>query len=99
MIKYNHEQELQFAIRNEDWPPVRVKYELALRGWTLAELSREAGYSPSAAGRALRVQWPAVEKIIAAALGVPPWAIWPSRYVEPETSFIPRVTERHRTSG
>ena len=84
------EHEAKIAMENEDWHPARVKFELELRGWTLAKLSRESGYSPSAAGRAPRVQWPAVEKIIAAALGVPPWRIWPSRYVEPDASFIPR---------
>jgi lambda repressor-like predicted transcriptional regulator len=38
------------------------------------------GYHPTAAGKALKQPWPAVEALIAAALGVTPGVIWPSRY-------------------
>jgi len=54
--------------------------ELELRGWSLASLSREHGYSPTAAGRALRTTWPQMELLIAEALGVHPNVIWPDRY-------------------
>ena len=34
----------------------------------------------TAAGKALRAPWPAVEQFVAAALGLVPQTIWPSRY-------------------
>jgi Ner family transcriptional regulator len=49
--------------------------------WTLRRLSIASGYSANAVGIALRHRpWPAVERIIADALGMQPWDIWPSRY-------------------
>lgn len=68
--------------RADDWHPARIKYELELRGYSLAKLSRQQGYSPTAAGRALRVAWPSMEAVIAEVIGVPPEDIWPSRYDE-----------------
>ena len=78
----------KFAIPNNnsqcndanDWPPARIKYELELLGYSLARVSREAGYHSSAAGRALRVEWPELQERIAEVLGLKPWEIFPSRY-------------------
>lgn len=70
------------ASQSEDWHPARIKYELEVRGYSLAKLSRLNGYSPTAAGRALRTSWPAMEAAIAEAIGVAPERIWPSRYDE-----------------
>jgi Ner family transcriptional regulator len=38
------------------------------------------GYHPTAAGKALKQPWPAMEHLLAAAIGVAPQEIWPSRY-------------------
>lgn len=63
-----------------DWHPADVFAALRKRGRTLAALSIEHGYHATAAGKALRTPWPAMEQIIADALSMPPHAIWPSRY-------------------
>lgn len=38
------------------------------------------GYTPSMITKALRQPYPNAERLIAAAIGVPPETIWPSRY-------------------
>jgi Ner family transcriptional regulator len=63
-----------------DWHPADVLAALKKRGLSLAGLSMAHGYHPTAAGKALRRPWPAMEAIIAAELGVPPQRLWPSRY-------------------
>lgn len=49
-------------------------------GWTLNELAVINGMSRSSLGHAFAYQRPRCEAIIAAALGLQPWDIWPSRY-------------------
>jgi Ner family transcriptional regulator len=63
-----------------DWHPADVLAALKKRGQSLAGLSVANGYHPTAAGKALKQPWPAVERILADALGVQPNTIWPSRY-------------------
>ncbi len=63
-----------------DWHPADVLAALKKRGYSLAGLSVANGYHPTAAGKALKQSWPAMERLVAAAIGVPPQAIWPSRY-------------------
>jgi Ner family transcriptional regulator len=63
-----------------DWHPADVLAALKKRGRTLTSLSRAHGYHPTAAGKALKRSWPAMEAIIARELNVSPQAIWPSRY-------------------
>jgi Ner family transcriptional regulator len=53
---------------------------LKKRGFSLVKLSTDHGYHPTAAGKALKRPWPAMEKIIAEAIGVDCETIWPSRY-------------------
>lgn len=87
------DRENQFSANINDWTPARIRFELEERGLSLAELSRRAGYSPTAAGRALRTSWPAVEGIIAEAIGVSAVVIWPSRY---NHEGIPKAYEPRR---
>lgn len=63
-----------------DWHPADVLAALKKRGLSLVGLSKKHGYHPTAAGKALKRPWPAMEKIIADALETQPEAIWPSRY-------------------
>jgi Ner family transcriptional regulator len=63
-----------------DWHPADVLAALKKRGNTLSGLSRAHGYHPTAAGKALKKPWPAMEALIAGALGLAPDDIWPSRY-------------------
>jgi len=63
-----------------DWHPADVLAALKKRGNSLAGISVANGYHPTAAGKALKRRWPALEALIAEAIGVPAQEIWPSRY-------------------
>ena len=67
-------------IERVDWHPADVLAALKKRGLSLAGLSVANGYHPTAAGKALKQSWPAMEQLIASALDLTPQAIWPSRY-------------------
>lgn len=64
-----------------DWHPADVLAALKKRGHTLAGLSVAHGYHATAAGKALKRRWHALEALIAEAIGLPPGQIWPSGYV------------------
>lgn len=65
----------------EDWSPARIKYELHERGITLAALAVQHGLTNSSVLSATFVRsYPLNEKRIAAAIGVDPVVIWPSRW-------------------
>lgn len=64
-----------------DWHPADVLAALKKRGKTLSGISAAHGYHATAAGKALKQPWPAMEAIIATALGLLPHEIWPSRYL------------------
>lgn len=68
------------AAMKDDWHPADVLAALKKRGNSLAALSVANGYHPTAAGKALKRRWPALEALIADAIGVPAHDIWPSRY-------------------
>ena len=74
----------------EDCHPADVLAALKKRGHSLAGLSVANGYHPTAAGKALKQPWPALEQIIAAALALTPQEIWPSRY-DDRGSPLPRA--------
>lgn len=65
---------------NVDWHPADILAALKKRGLSLAGLSVANGYHPTAAGKALKQSWPAMEHLIAVALELPVETIWPSRY-------------------
>ena len=81
----------------DGWSAARIKYELAERGHTLTSLAKANGYHHTAGSRVLRVPWPALETIIAAAIGVSPLEVWPDRY-DPDTgvpkAYLPRQRRR-----
>jgi Ner family transcriptional regulator len=68
------------AATKPDWHPADVLAGLKKRGYSLSGLSVAHGYHPTAAGKALKRSWPALEVIIAAALVLTPQDIWPNRY-------------------
>jgi Ner family transcriptional regulator len=72
--------------RSADWHPADVLAALKKRGKTLSGLSRAHGYHATAAGKALKKPWPALEALIAAELGLVPEDIWPGRYNRPRRS-------------
>jgi Ner family transcriptional regulator len=63
-----------------DWHPADLIAALKKRQLSLKQLSRDHGYAPDVLKVALRRPYPKAERIIAAALGVAPEVIWPSRY-------------------
>jgi len=75
---------------SNDWHPADILAALKKRGHSLAGLSVTNGYHPTAAGKALKQPWPAMEQIVANALGVSPNEIWPSRY-DQEGRPLPRA--------
>jgi Ner family transcriptional regulator len=76
------------ASEAKDWHPADILAALKKRGLTLAGLSVANGYHATAAGKALKGSWPALEKLIADALGLEPQAIWPSRYAANGISLV-----------
>ncbi len=69
----------------KDWHRADIKASLEKRGLSLARLARLHGYGRSSPALALRLPWPKMERLIAAAIGVRPQEIWPSRYHEDGT--------------
>lgn len=86
----NARNESESNLQVEDWHPADVLAALKKRGHSLAGLSVANGYHPTAAGKALKQSWPAMERLVAAAIGVAPNQIWPSRYDE-EGRPLPRA--------
>ena len=63
-----------------DWSWPKVKYELELRGQTLAAIARRLNVTPQAARLVKDRPLPRLQEAIATAIGISPMAIWPSRY-------------------
>ncbi|WP_226069138.1 helix-turn-helix transcriptional regulator [Dickeya zeae] len=76
---------------NIDWHSADIIAGLHKRGTTMAAVSRAAGLNSSTLGNALNRPWPKGEKLIADALGVPAYEIWPSRYFDEQGQLIPRT--------
>lgn len=65
----------------EDWHPADIKAALHKRGITLAGIAKAAGMaSSSGLSSTFYRSYPLNEQRIAAAIGVHPKVIWPSRY-------------------
>lgn len=71
----------QVGVSGPDWHPADILAALKKRGHTLSGLSKRNGYHATAAGKALKKSWPAMELLIAEAIGATPADIWPSRYI------------------
>ncbi|WKV51499.1 helix-turn-helix domain-containing protein [Dickeya fangzhongdai] len=74
-----------------DWHSADIIARLHKRGTTLAAVSRAAGLNSSTLGNALIRPWPKGELLIAEALGVPAYEIWPSRYFDEQGQLITRT--------
>lgn len=69
--------------RNEelrDWHPETIKAEIHKLGLSFRTLSLQAGYKKDSLKSVLRTPCRPYQQIVAAALGVSPETIWPSRY-------------------
>lgn len=81
-----------------------IKYQLALRGYTLSKLARELGLSVHAPKLVFKRPYPRIEQAIAATLGLPPQALWPERYdaqgqPRRRRRLLPNGTERSIPHG
>lgn len=64
-----------------DWHNAKIIAELRMQAQkSLRQLSEENELSPNTLAQALQRPYPKAERIIAAAIGVSPQTIWPSRY-------------------
>ncbi|MCG9024192.1 helix-turn-helix domain-containing protein [Laribacter hongkongensis] len=64
----------------QDWDRADIVAALHKKGWSVRRLSIDSGLSAGALYNALERPWPKGENIIAAAIGMEPEAIWPSRH-------------------
>lgn len=70
------------AAQATDWHPADIIAALRKAGWSLRRLSVHHGYYEQALAKAIARPWPKGERLIAAAIGVPPDQIWPSRFAK-----------------
>lgn len=76
----------------QDWHRADIIAAVHKRGWSLRSLSRHHGYrTPTALNNALDRKWPKGQAIIAAAIGITPEEIWPSRYKRDFSDSFVRV--------
>ena len=65
----------------EDWHPADIQAALKKKGYTVVRVARELGLAENSAHKVFVQPWSTLEIRIAEIIGVPPWEIWPSRYV------------------
>lgn len=63
-----------------DWHKADVKAALEKAGTNLHQLGQKHGYAKWSMYDVFKKPCPRLERIVAAALGLEPWEIWPSRY-------------------
>ncbi|AVO56286.1 helix-turn-helix domain-containing protein [Ectopseudomonas mendocina] len=61
-----------------------IKFQLRLRGTSLADIARTLKVTGSAVKNAKHLPYPRVERAIASALGLSPALIWPERWLSKE---------------
>ena len=64
----------------KNWHNADITCALKKKGWSFRSLAAEYDISPNTLRQALYVSYPRGERIIAAAIGVPPEQIWVERY-------------------
>ncbi|WP_456308958.1 helix-turn-helix domain-containing protein [Serratia proteamaculans] len=76
--------------KKTDMHPADIVAAIKKRQTSLAELSRKEGLCSGTLANALKRPWPKGEFIIAAALGIHPSEIWPSRYYDERGRLLAR---------
>jgi Ner family transcriptional regulator len=84
---------------SKGWHKADVKCALEKRGYTLKRVAAEAGYCDRAAQMAWGKWWPAIEHVIARAIGVEPWEIWPERYNDFGQPVVPGNPDKVKTTS
>jgi Ner family transcriptional regulator len=67
---------------SNNWHKADIKAALEKAGWTLRGLARHHSVTHASLAQAFRSSYPASERRIAAAIGVPASKIWPERYAQ-----------------
>lgn len=80
-----------------DMHPADILAAFKKRKTSLAALSRQVGLNSGTLANALKRPWPKGEFIIAAALGIHPSAIWPSRYYDSRGALLAREQRLRRS--
>lgn len=62
------------------WHRADIKAALEKLGLSLKAVGLDAGFGPRSGAKVLDTWWPNMERVVADALGVEPWDIWPDRY-------------------
>jgi Ner family transcriptional regulator len=70
----------KMAPAEQDWDRYQIISAVQRAGWSLRRLSIKHGYKPGTLSAALYRPFLRGEEIIAAAIGISPAIIWPSRY-------------------
>ena len=66
-----------------------IKFQLRIRGTSLAGVGRDLGINRAAVGKAMNTHYKRVEQAIAERLGLRAEQIWPERYEpEPERALV-----------
>jgi Ner family transcriptional regulator len=65
---------------HEDWHPADIVAAMRKAGWSFRRLSKHYGLNPVTLSKVLRMPYPNGERLVAAAIGVKPEEIWPTRY-------------------
>jgi Ner family transcriptional regulator len=86
----NKPQEKPISVR--EW----VKFCLRLKGYTLKSFGQEHGVTAGSVGTVFGRPYPRMEKLLADALGIEPWSLWPSRYGKDKKSNRPNLWYRRR---
>jgi Ner family transcriptional regulator len=75
-------------LKNPSTRRVWIRYQLALRNLTLAELAQKADVSPENVSKVWRRPFPKVESLLAEALGVKARDLFPERYCDAGNSKV-----------
>lgn len=67
-------------LRNPTKRRAWVKYQIHMRGTSMAQIAADAGVSRQALYQAFHKTYPRMEKVIAEALDMAPKELWPERY-------------------
>jgi Ner family transcriptional regulator len=89
----NGSQENTMSVR--EW----VKFRLHLKGYTLRSFGRLHGLTAGSVGVVFYRPYPRMERLIASALEIQPWELWPSRYDENQKPNRPNLWYQRKSGG
>jgi len=82
--------------RTRNMSPSRIKYMLAIRQSSYAQIDREHGFPEKTCAKASRYPHASAEQAIASVLGKRPEQIWPARYDKGGVRLKPQPSRNYR---